>query len=116
MTPLPLVFSAPRRGKPPRHLADLSAEQRAEAVAALGEKPFRAKQLSRHYFARLSVDAPTMTDIPQPARCSADKSARCRGGLPRCGAEKTSGSEDMIFLVSQLSRAAIMTCAASVDF
>ena len=70
MTPLPLVFSAPRRGKPPRHLADLSAEQRAEAVAALGEKPFRAKQLSRHYFARLSVDAPSMTDIPQPARAA----------------------------------------------
>ncbi len=70
MSSLPLVFSAPRRGQPPRHLADLSAEQRAEAVAALGEKPFRAKQLSRHYFARLSVDAPTMTDIPQPARAA----------------------------------------------
>jgi len=70
MSSLPLVFSAPQRGKPPRHLADLSAEQRAEAVAALGEKSFRAKQLSRHYFARLSVDAPTMTDIPQPARAA----------------------------------------------
>ena len=42
MSSLPLVFSAPRRGQPPRHLADLSAEQRAEAVAALGEKPLRA--------------------------------------------------------------------------
>src|SRR5690348_1057428 len=70
MTPLPLVFSAPRRGQPPRHLADLSAEQRADAVAALGEKPFRAQQLSRHYFARLSVDAPTMTDIPRSARAT----------------------------------------------
>ncbi len=70
MSLLPLVFSAPRRGQPPRHLADLSAEQRAEAVAALGEKPLRAKQLSRHYFARLSVDAPTMTDIPQRARAA----------------------------------------------
>jgi 23S rRNA (adenine2503-C2)-methyltransferase len=68
MSSLPLVFSAPRRGHPPRHLADLSLEQRAEAVAALGERPLRAKQLSRHYFARLSVDAPTMTDIPQSAR------------------------------------------------
>ena len=58
------VFAAPRRGQPPRHLADLSAQQRAEAVAALGEKPLRARQLSRHYFARLSVDAPSMTDIP----------------------------------------------------
>jgi 23S rRNA (adenine2503-C2)-methyltransferase len=68
MTSLPLVFTAPRRGRPPRHLADLSAEQRAEAVAALGEKPLRARQLSRHYFARLSVDAPAMTDIPAHAR------------------------------------------------
>ena len=68
MSSLPLVFSAPRRGQPPRHLADLSPEQRAEAVAALGERPLRAKQLSRHYFARLSADAPTMTDIPRSAR------------------------------------------------
>jgi len=68
MTSQPLVFSAPRRGLPPRHLADLSLNGRIEAVAALGEKPLRAKQLSRHYFARLSMDAPAMTDIPQDAR------------------------------------------------
>jgi 23S rRNA (adenine2503-C2)-methyltransferase len=68
MTSLPLIFEAPRRGQPPRHLADLTAEQRAEAVAALGEKPLRARQLSRHYFARLSVDALGMTDIPQRSR------------------------------------------------
>jgi len=53
---------------PPRHLADLSAEERAEAVAALGEKPMRARQLSHHYFGRLSVDAPGMTDIPAATR------------------------------------------------
>src|SRR5262250_526499 len=70
MSSLPLVFAAPRRGQPPRHLADLSAQQRAAAVAALGEKPLRARQLSRHYFARLSVDAPSMTDIPQQARAA----------------------------------------------
>jgi len=63
MSSLPLVFDAPRRGLPPRHLADLSLPQRAEAVAALGEKPLRARQLSQHYFGRLSVDAPGMTDI-----------------------------------------------------
>ncbi|HVV13708.1 MAG TPA: 23S rRNA (adenine(2503)-C(2))-methyltransferase RlmN, partial [Amycolatopsis sp.] len=45
MTALPLVFEAPRRGLPPRHLADLTVAERAEAVAELGEKPFRAKQL-----------------------------------------------------------------------
>jgi 23S rRNA (adenine2503-C2)-methyltransferase len=70
MSSLPLVFAAPRRGQPPRHLADLSAAQRAEVVAALGEKPLRARQLSRHYFARLSVDAPSMTDIPQRSRAA----------------------------------------------
>ncbi len=51
MTSLPLVFDAPARGKPPRHLADLDAAARRAAVAELGEKPFRAEQLSRHYFA-----------------------------------------------------------------
>ena len=37
-----LTFAAPRRAKPPRHLADLTVAERADAVAALGEKPFRA--------------------------------------------------------------------------
>ena len=51
VTPLPLVFDAPKRGLPPRHLADLDVAGRREAVVALGEKAFRAEQLSRHYFA-----------------------------------------------------------------
>ncbi|RZQ64815.1 23S rRNA (adenine(2503)-C(2))-methyltransferase RlmN [Amycolatopsis suaedae] len=68
MTSLPLVFDAPKRGLPPRHLADLSTAERAEAVAELGEKPFRAKQLSNHYFSRLTVDPEAMTDIPAASR------------------------------------------------
>jgi 23S rRNA (adenine2503-C2)-methyltransferase len=48
---LPLVFEAPKRGLPPRHLADHDPTERRAAVAELGEKPFRAEQLSRHYFA-----------------------------------------------------------------
>jgi 23S rRNA (adenine2503-C2)-methyltransferase len=68
MTALPLVFDAPKRGLPPRHLADLSVAERAEAVAELGEKPFRAKQLSNHYFSRLTVDPAEMTDIPAASR------------------------------------------------
>ncbi|WP_367136417.1 23S rRNA (adenine(2503)-C(2))-methyltransferase RlmN [Saccharothrix sp. HUAS TT1] len=68
MTALPLVFDAPKRGLPPRHLADLSADQRREAVTALGEKPFRAAQLSNHYFSRLTVDPDVMTDIPATTR------------------------------------------------
>jgi 23S rRNA (adenine2503-C2)-methyltransferase len=68
MTSLPLVFDAPRRGLPPRHLADLSADERSAAVATLGERPFRAKQLSNHYFARLTTDPAQMTDIPSASR------------------------------------------------
>ncbi|AUS80149.1 23S rRNA (adenine(2503)-C(2))-methyltransferase RlmN [Actinoalloteichus sp. AHMU CJ021] len=68
MTALPLVFDAPRRGLPPRHLADLSPEDRRSAVAELGEKAFRATQLSHHYFGRLSVDPESMTDIPSATR------------------------------------------------
>ncbi|CAN5418599.1 23S rRNA (adenine(2503)-C(2))-methyltransferase RlmN [soil metagenome] len=68
MTSLPLVFDAPRRGIPPRHLADLSQPERRAAVIELGEKPFRADQLSRHYFGRLENDAETMTDLPAAVR------------------------------------------------
>jgi 23S rRNA (adenine2503-C2)-methyltransferase len=68
MTALPLVFDAPKRGLPPRHLADLSVEERRAAVAELGEKPFRANQLSNHYFGRLTADAAAMTDIPAASR------------------------------------------------
>ena len=46
MTVLPLVFDAPKRGLPPQHLADLDLAGRKAAVVALGEKAFRAEQLS----------------------------------------------------------------------
>ncbi len=64
VTALPLVFDAPKRGLPARHLVDMSAAERREAVVGLGEKPFRAGQLSHHYFSRLVVDPAEMTDIP----------------------------------------------------
>ncbi|MBO1414112.1 23S rRNA (adenine(2503)-C(2))-methyltransferase RlmN, partial [Streptomyces sp. FH025] len=63
-----LTFVAPRGAKPPRHLADLSPAERKEAVAELGEQPFRAKQLSNHYFGRMSNDPATWTDIPVASR------------------------------------------------
>jgi 23S rRNA (adenine2503-C2)-methyltransferase len=63
-----LTFSAPRRGKPPRHLADLSPAERKEAVEALGHKGFRAKQLSTHYFERLVESPEEMTDLPRAIR------------------------------------------------
>jgi 23S rRNA (adenine2503-C2)-methyltransferase len=63
-----LTFVAPRRAKPARHLADLSMAERRTAVAELGEKPFRADQLSRHYFERLINDPGLMTDLPAASR------------------------------------------------
>ena len=70
-TPKPgeLTFTAPKgRGKPRRHLADLTAAERREAVTTLGLPAFRADQVSRHYFARLSDDPSTWTDIPASLR------------------------------------------------
>ena len=63
-----LTLAAPRRAKPPRHLADLTPDERADAVVALGEKPFRARQLSVHYFERLVDDPAAMTDLPASVR------------------------------------------------
>jgi 23S rRNA (adenine2503-C2)-methyltransferase len=63
-----LVLVAPRRGKPPRHLADLSPAERGDAVVAHGEPRFRGDQLARHYFAHLTRDPERMTDLPAGAR------------------------------------------------
>jgi 23S rRNA (adenine2503-C2)-methyltransferase len=56
------------RPRPPVHLADLDAAQRRSAAAGLGEQPFRADQLSRHYFGRLTDDPAEMTDLPAATR------------------------------------------------
>jgi 23S rRNA (adenine2503-C2)-methyltransferase len=67
MTALPLVFDAPRRGKPPRHLADLTREQARAAVTELGQPAFRADQLARHFY-RGVTDPAQMTDLPAAVR------------------------------------------------
>ena len=70
-TPITLNLAAPTRGargKPPRHFVDLTPEQRVEAVTALGEQPFRAKQLATHYFTHLTADPAAMTDLPLATR------------------------------------------------
>jgi 23S rRNA (adenine2503-C2)-methyltransferase len=63
-----LVFGAPRRGKPPVHLADLDLAGRREWLERLGHRPFRADQVSRHYFERLVTDPAAMTDLPAAGR------------------------------------------------
>src|SRR6185312_2071426 len=67
-TSLPLVFDAPRRAKPPRHLADLDEAGRAAAVADLGLPAFRGKQLANQYYGRLIADPHQMTDLPAAVR------------------------------------------------
>ncbi len=63
---LPLVFEAPKRSFPPRHIADMSVDERREAVVALGEKAFRAEQLSRGYFAGRPLEE--MTSLSAASR------------------------------------------------
>jgi 23S rRNA (adenine2503-C2)-methyltransferase len=66
---LPLVMAEPRgRAKPPRHLADLSLEERRAYAVELGLPAFRARQVSTHYFDRLVDDPAAMTDLPAGQR------------------------------------------------
>lgn len=58
-----LQFAARKRGKAPTHLADLSADLRREWAKELGIPPFRADQVSRHYFGRNEGDPLEMTDL-----------------------------------------------------
>jgi 23S rRNA (adenine2503-C2)-methyltransferase len=63
-----LTFTAPRRAKPPRHLADLTLAERKAALAELGHQGFRAAQISKHYFGHLADDPAEWTDVPASAR------------------------------------------------
>ena len=84
----------PGRRRPPRHLADLDVAGRRAAVAELGQPAFRADQLSRHYFARLTDDPELMTDLPSAQRAelaaallprllTAERELTCDGGTTR---------------------------------
>jgi putative ABC transport system ATP-binding protein len=55
-------------GRPPRHLADLPLAERRAVVAGLGQPPFRASQLSRHFFGRYTDQTGEMTDLPLASR------------------------------------------------
>ncbi|EFC80560.1 23S rRNA (adenine(2503)-C(2))-methyltransferase RlmN [Parafrankia sp. EUN1f] len=90
---LPLVAG---RSRPPRHLADLSRDERRAVAESLGLPAFRADQLARHYFARhlRAEDAAAMTDLPAQVRATlvdsllprlltAATTADCDGGQTR---------------------------------
>src|SRR5215475_6887247 len=82
------------RVKPARHLADLDQAGRRAAVAELGQPGYRADQLSRHYFGRLTDDPAEMTDLPVglraelaeallPPLLTAQRELECDGGTTR---------------------------------
>jgi 23S rRNA (adenine2503-C2)-methyltransferase len=84
----------PARARPARHLADLSVEDRRVAVTALGQPAYRADQLSRHYFGRLTESPEEMTDLPAgvrdtlgeallPSLLTATRELACDGGMTR---------------------------------
>lgn len=68
MTGPVLQMAAPRRGKAPTHLADLTPEELAEKVKEAGLPAYRGKQLARHYYERLTTDPADMTDLPAAVR------------------------------------------------
>ena len=65
---IPLQMAPKRRGKPPKHFADLTPEERVASVVEAGEPAFRAKQLATHYFTHYTSDAAKMTDLPAKSR------------------------------------------------
>jgi 23S rRNA (adenine2503-C2)-methyltransferase len=76
--PAGLTVRPARRQPPPRHLADLDPAGRRAAASDLGLRPFRADQLSRHYFGRLTDDPADMTDLP-----AGERAELARALLPR---------------------------------
>lgn len=63
-----IALKAPRRTKPPKHIADFDMAGRREFLKELGYQPFRASQISKHYFERLVNDPAQMTDLPAQDR------------------------------------------------
>jgi 23S rRNA (adenine2503-C2)-methyltransferase len=91
--PVPLTLAG-RRGRPPRHLADLDLAGRRAAVTELGEPAFRATQLSRHFFGRYTEQTDEMSDVPRASRAAladallprlltAERELVCDGGTTR---------------------------------
>ena len=63
-----LIMVEPKRPKPPIHWSDLSVEERKARVIDLGLPGFRADQISRQWYGRLSDKPETWTDIPAELR------------------------------------------------
>ena len=63
-----LILETPRRPKPPMHWSDLTVEERKQKVTEIGLPAFRADQISRQWYSRLSDDPLTWTDVPADLR------------------------------------------------
>ncbi|MFV0407366.1 MAG: 23S rRNA (adenine(2503)-C(2))-methyltransferase RlmN [Propioniciclava sp.] len=61
-------MQAPKRGKPPRHWADLAPDERRGALTELGLPGFRASQFDKHYYGAASTDPQAWTDLPAGLR------------------------------------------------
>ena len=69
MTDLPLIFEEPKQKKQaPKHLADMSKEDRKKLCEELGIPAFRANQVAVHYYTHLQTDPEQWSDIPADMR------------------------------------------------
>ena len=69
MSDLPLIFDEPKqKKKAPKHLADMSKEDRKKLCEELGIPAFRANQVAVHYYTHLQSDPEQWTDIPADMR------------------------------------------------
>jgi 23S rRNA (adenine2503-C2)-methyltransferase len=69
MSEIKLVFDAPKpKAKTPRHLADMSPEERRNKSKELGIPAFRVNQISTHYFTHYNDDPTTWSDFPKDLR------------------------------------------------
>ena len=69
MSEIKLVFDAPKpKAKTPRHLADMTIEERKERAKELGIPTFRVNQISTHYFTHYNDDPSSWSDFPKDLR------------------------------------------------
>ena len=69
MSEIKLVFDAPKpKAKTPRHLVDMTIEERKERAKELGIPTFRVNQISTHYFTHYNDDPSSWSDFPKDLR------------------------------------------------
>ena len=82
------VVTADQRQDTRQELVGLSREELRDALGALGEKPFRAKQLWHWIYHRGARDFAAMTDLAKPLRAKLEENFVV--GRPTIAREQTS--------------------------